>query len=276
MSTATVPRTGASPATLLSSLATHWPEYLMEAACLGAFMLSACAFSVFLGHPASPAAQSIDSEVVRRLLIGIAMGTTAICIVLSPWGQRSGAHMNPAITLTYLILGKMAWRDALFYIAAQFIGGIAGVLVAEQLLGLPLRHSAVNYAVTTPGPGGPASAFAAELLISGVMMAVILVFSNHRRLSQLTPYAAGLLVALYITVESPISGMSMNPARTLGSAIPANSYTALWIYFTAPVVAMFAAGVLYRIFNGANAVYCAKLNHHNNKRCIFRCDFDRL
>lgn len=239
-------------------------------------MLSACVFTVLLEHPSSPVHQHIESTVVRRLLMGIAMGATAVLLVKSPVGQRSGAHMNPAVTLTYWSLHKIAWRDAVCYIAAQFAGGITGVLLAQQLIGPALSHSAVNYAVTRPGPTGWTPAFAAELLISALLMTAVLVFSNRPRLARFTPYAAGMLVALYITVEAPISGMSMNPARSLASAVPAGIYTAFWIYVVAPVAAMLLAGRLFLFFFGANAVYCAKLDHHNTYRCIFRCRFDQL
>jgi aquaporin Z len=243
----------------------------MEAACLGAFMLSACAFTVLFEHPGSPVNQAIDSAAVRRALMGMAMGASAVAIICSPFGRRSGAHMNPAVTLAFLSLGKIAWRDALFYIAAQFAGGVLGVAIAELMIGPPLHHSAVNYAVTKPGSAGVWRAFTAEALISGLLMTTVLVLSNRRSLARFTPFAAGALVAVYITFEAPISGMSMNPARTLGSAVPASYYAALWVYFTAPLLAMIAAGQLYRFFHGARAVYCAKLHHHNSQRCIFEC-----
>src|SRR5438105_7321666 len=110
----------------------HWPEYLIEAAALGTFMVSACVFVVLFEHPSSPIHQSFqDASMLRRALIGLAMGLTAIGIIYSPWGQRSGAHMNPAVTLTFLSLGKIAPWDALFYVTFQFLGAIAGVLVAN-------------------------------------------------------------------------------------------------------------------------------------------------
>src|SRR5215470_443684 len=115
----------------VEALRAHWPEYLMEAAALGMFMVSACACGVLLEHVAGLAS---------RLLGGIAMGLTAVAIISSPWGQRSGAHMNPALTLTFLSLGKIAAWDALFYVAAQFAGGIAGVLVSSWLLGPALAR----------------------------------------------------------------------------------------------------------------------------------------
>lgn len=244
----------------------------MEAAELALFMLSACAFTVLLYHPASPLAHSFPNDILRRALMGIAMGTTAIAIIFSPLGKRSGAHFNPSVTLAFLRLGKVAPVDAAFYIAAQFIGGITGVLAAMLLLGPAVADQHVNYATTQPGSQGPLVAFAAELLISFVLMSVVLRVSNTKRLARWTGVFAGALVATYITFESPISGMSMNPARTFGSAFGANVWMSLWIYFVAPPIGMLLATEVFT--KGKRAANCAKFHHHNNQRCIFRCNFE--
>ena len=249
----------------------------MEAAALGTFMVSACAFVVLFEHPSSPVHQSFEgASMLRRSLIGLAMGLTAIGIIYSPWGQRSGAHMNPAVTLTFLSLGKIAPWDALFYVTFQFLGGIAGVLVANLLIGPALQDATVNYAVTVPGPGGPWIAFVAEFVISMLMMSMVLWISNSRRLSRYTPLFAGALISTFITFEAPLSGMSMNPARTVGSAFHAGEWTALWIYFVAPTMAMLLASVLYRFRKGAHRVFCAKLHHCNSQPCIFNCRYGDL
>jgi aquaporin Z len=248
----------------------------MEAWALGTFMISACIFGVLLEHPASPLHQAIDSALLRHALAGIAMGCTAVSIIYSPWGQRSGAHMNPAITLSYLTVGKVRPWDAVFYIAAQFAGGILGVIAADSIVGYPLRHSAVNYVVTRPGAGGAPLAFWGEFVISLVMMTTVLLVSNSKRFTRWTPIFAGLLVASFITIESPLSGMSMNPARTFGSAYSADEWSALWIYFTAPPAAMLTATQLYKSLFGSHSVFCAKFHHHNRQRCIFRCNYGAL
>ena len=123
-----------------SAFARHWPLYVYEGAELAIFMISACVFTVVLFHPGYAALQVFPSAVVRRVLMGAAMGLTAVLIIRSPMGKRSGAHFNPAITLTYLRLGKIARLDALFYVLFQFAGGVFGVGVsAVVLLGRGLR-----------------------------------------------------------------------------------------------------------------------------------------
>src|SRR5919197_6227264 len=129
-----------------NALRYHWPEYLMEAAGLGLFMLSACLVTVFVEHPASLVRTAIPSALLRRVLIGVAMGLTAIALIYSPWGKRSGAHFNPSVTLTFFRLGKVKGWDATFYVLFQFVGGMAGVLAAAAFLRDRLGDPAVNYA----------------------------------------------------------------------------------------------------------------------------------
>jgi aquaporin Z len=202
--------------------------------------------------------------------MGLAMGLTAVAIIYSPWGRRSGAHMNPAITLTFLRLGKVRGGDVAGYVAAQFAGGILGLAAAATVLPRALADPSVNYVATVPGPEGSSSAFAAEALISFWMMLTVLVSSNHPQLSRFTGLFAGSLVCLCIAVESPISGMSMNPARTLGSALWAWNFTGLWIYFTAPLVGMLAAAEAFVRAAGVHRVLCAKLQHGGGP-CLFGC-----
>src|ERR1700756_1175643 len=103
------------PLTPGRALQLHWPEYVMEAAELGFFMVSACLFGALYENPSSVVRQAIASPLLRRILMGLSMGLTAIAIIYSPWGKQSGAHINPSVTLTFLRLGKIKRWDALFY-----------------------------------------------------------------------------------------------------------------------------------------------------------------
>jgi aquaporin Z len=257
----------------------HWPEYLIETTCLGLFMVSAAGFATLLQHPASPLADVVAGwpfEALRRLPMGFAMGLTAIGLIYSPIGQRSGAHMNPAVTLTFFRLGKIAAVDAAYYVAAQFVGGSAGIVTAAWLFrGLP-AHPAVNYVATVPGAMGSLLAFIAEASISFLMMTTVLTASNSRRAMRFTGLYAGALVATFIVFEAPLSGMSMNPARTFGSSVLAHAAGSLWIYFTAPPIGMLLAAERYLRRHGAAAIRCAKLHHPSSGPCIFNCHVGEL
>jgi len=115
------------------------------------------------------------------------------------------------------------------------------------------QNEAVRYAVTAPGVFGNLGAFVAELMISFTLMSTILFVSNHQSLAQFTPYFVGALYATYITFETPLSGMSMNPARTFGPALYAADWHALWIYFIAPTFGMLAGAELFIRTRGGDA-----------------------
>ncbi|WP_221644649.1 MULTISPECIES: MIP/aquaporin family protein [unclassified Nostoc] len=258
---------------MMQTLRKHYPEYLMEAAGLGIFLISAVVVTTLLEHPASPIPQAISDPLLRRFIIGVAMGLIAICIIYSPWGKQSGAHLNPVVTFTFFRLGKIQPWDVIFYILAHFIGGLLGLLFTVVVFRDAVTNPSINYIVTIPGAGGAGVAFFAELVISFGVMLMILFASNTPKLSPFTGIFAGVMIATYITVEAPLSGTSMNPARTLASAIPSHNWTAIWVYFTAPLLGMLLAAELYIRLKGKRAVRCAKLHHHNNKRCIFRCGY---
>ncbi|HEY7639878.1 MAG TPA: aquaporin [Steroidobacteraceae bacterium] len=253
--------------TAYSLLLRHWPEYLIEGWALGMFMVSAGVFATALDYPRSPLHHAIADGNVRRALGGVAMGLTAIALIHSPWGKRSGAHMNPAITLAFLRLKHVARWDAAFYILAQFIGGTLGVLLVRAVLGDAFVQPPVAHAATMP-LHGVTIAFAAEFGISFLMMTMVLRASNSERYMRYTGLFAGLLVALFITFEAPYSGMSMNPARSFASAFPAGMWSGLWIYFVAPVLAMQAAVAMHLKLRGAASVKCSKLMHTPDQRCI--------
>ena len=250
---------------MLAKLREHWPEYLIEAWALGTFMVSAGAFTTLIEHPDFGVPALIPDAALRRALIGIAMGLTAIALIYSPWGKRSGAHMNPAVTLTFWRLGRLRGADAFGYALAQFAGGLAGVLLVLAIFGERFAGDPVAYVATLP-THGERLAFALEVLISCGLMSAVLYLSRRTRLAPFTGLVAGALVAFYIAFEAPYSGMSMNPARSFASAAPAGLWSALWIYFVAPPLGMLAAAALHRRLGRATG--CAKLRHSADIRCI--------
>jgi aquaporin Z len=238
-------RSASPSAGLTASLSKDWPLYFFEAVELAAFMISACVFTVLLF---APAITPVHNPWAARAWMGLAMALTAILIIKSPWGKRSGAHFNPAITVTFYRLGKISLYDALFYIVAHFLGALAGVGIAALLLGSRIALPQVRYAVTVPGLGGVPGAFAAEFLMASLLMFAVLFTSNRPRWAKFTTYCVGALIASYILLLAPVSGFSINPARTVGSAVFAHLWTAVWIYFVAPLAGMLGAAELYLRF----------------------------
>ena len=231
---------------MIQALRQNWPNYLIEAWALGMFMVSATFFAGLTGLPAWPVRQAVADPLLRRCLMGLAMGLTAVALIYSGWGRRSGAHMNPAVTLTFFYLKKISRHDAFWYVAAQFAGGISAMLLLKLLFPAFTGAPEVNYVQTQPGMAGAGAAFAGELLISFGLLLTVLYSSNFERTAPYTGVFAGSLLMLYIIIEDPLSGMSMNPARSMASAVAAGNFRHLWIFMTAPVAGMMAAAIIWK------------------------------
>lgn len=257
----------------MSAVATwraHWREYLIEAWGLGTFMASAVSFATLFGHPASPLASRLPDGALGRVPMALAMAATAAAIVYSPWGRRSGAHLNPAMTLAQFRLGRVAPADLVGYVVAQFAGAAAGVGVASVALGGLAEAPSVRHAATLPGAGGAGVAFAAEVAIAFALLTAVLWTSARPRWERFTGCVAAAMVALYIAFEAPLSGMSLNPARSFGSAAFSGLWTDYWIYLCAPTLGMLAAAeVRRRTSAGGASGGCAKLRHDVRRGCIF-------
>jgi aquaporin Z len=127
----------------------------------------------------------------------------------------------------------------------------------------------VNYVATIPGAAGDWAAFAGEITISFIIMAMIVYVSNRRAIARFTGLFAGLLIALFVEFEVPLSGFGMNPARTLASALPGGIWTGIWIYFTAVPLGMLLAAQSYLAVGNADSIHCCKLHHSSREPCIF-------
>jgi len=261
---------------LSQALKIHWREYLMEAAELGVLMFCICLFGTLLYSSASPLEPLALSRIDKGFLMGIAVAITTFLIIRSPFGRRTGAHFNPAITLTYFYLGRVHRWDTLCYSASQFAGALVGVFVAHQILGQRLASAPVCYVITIPGEYGSFIAFVAEFALSGLLMAVVLFATNRRSLTRLSPVIVSLVIVFYYALCPSLSGFSVNPARSFSSAIFAWVWQGIWVYFAAPCLGMLAAAVLYIHSMGSQRVYCAKVFHDLQSTCPFNCRFDQL
>ena len=251
----------------------EWQEYLIEAWALGCFMISIGVVVMLLEAPPSAVHTLIPNAFLRRLIMAAVLGLTAVVLIYSPWGQRSGAHMNPAVTLAFLRLGKIAPRHAVGYIAAQTVGGIVAIYMVWLAFGATFSMPPVSFVTTVPSEGAVLAAFCAELAMSALLMLMLLVFMSERRLAPYTGIMVGLLIFVFISLEVPLSGMSINPARTLASAFPAHRWTSFWLYLMAPVLGMQLAVALFAWLAPSREASCAKLIHSSTQRCI-HCGFE--
>ena len=229
---------------MLHALKHHWRDYLLEAGGLLVFMVGAGAFGTLFLYPGSPVSQAIPSDLLKHIGFGACMGLVTFGIV-SVAGEKSGAHINPAVTWTFYRQGKINGADAIWYTIAQFAGAIVAPRLLYAVIGAPFADEKVKYATSQPGPGGDLVAFAAEFVISFILMLAVLIALNSERLEKKAPAIISVLIAVYIAFESPLSGMSMNPARSFGSALTANQWDGIWVYFVAPMLAMLLAAVVY-------------------------------
>lgn len=227
-----------------ASFQKNWKHYLQEALGLAIFMISACFFTSLFEAKDAFFHRLIPQSQVRNSIIGLLMGGTALLIFYSPLTAPSGAHINPAVTLSFWRLGKIGTTDAIFYCVFQVIGGTLAVYCMQWIIGRPLTEIPVNSCATVPF-GGVAAAAITEFLIAFATMNMVLFTSMHSRLQKYTRIFAGCLVCLWVIVAGPISGFGMNPARSLASALPSNTWTGFWIYLLLPFAGMLLATVLY-------------------------------
>lgn len=239
-----------------ASFAKNWRYYLQEGSGLAIFMISACFFGAMLFSEKSSWHHVIPNELMKNILMGIAMGATAIFIFYSPFTAPSGSQINPAVTLTFLRLDKMCRYDAIFFIIFQIIGGTLAVYIMQLLMGNILTDAPVNSAATVPGKSGIWAAAGIELLIAFITMSMVLFTSSNKKLKKFTRIFAGCLVCTWVIVAAPMSGFGMNPARSFASALLSGVWTAFWIYLIIPLAGMLLAAEFY-LFTERN-----KINNH--------------
>ena len=239
---------GTGMARIGHSFRKNYLHYLQEALGLAVFMISACFFSAMLESKHTALHLAIPNGDLRTLIMGLLMGLTALLIFYSPFTAPSGSHINPAVTVMFLRMGKTCPRDAFFYILFQLAGGLAAVYAMAFLLGHSLTDEPVKYAATIPGKYGVAAAAIAEFVIAFIMASMVLFTSESVHFKKHTRLIAAFLVCMNVIFAGPISGFGMNPARTLASSIPGHAYTAIWIYMLMPFAGMLGATELF-LFN---------------------------
>lgn len=200
----------------------HIPWTLFSSELIGTALLVLVGLSlvILMFGAGSPMARLIPSEGLRRLVTGFLFGTTGACIALSPVGKVSGAHINPAVTLAFRLMGKLDLPTTLGYVGAQLTGAVVGSLLA--------------------------------------------VFLGFRTIRPFTPAIFPPLYAIMVWLESPISGTSTNPARSLGPSVISGQWQGWWIYWVGPIVGMLLAVLACSFL--AKRIEVAKVYHFDGDR----------
>ncbi|MFD5065051.1 MIP/aquaporin family protein [Streptomyces sp. NPDC058394] len=174
---------------------------------------------------------------LQLLAVGVSVGVLVTALIISPLGKRSGAHMNPAISLAMWRFGVLPGRAVVPYAMGQLTGSLLGVLAARGVWGSATSAPPVAYAALQPAPGwSPTGLFLAETSCTAAIALLVGLFLSVRRLTRITPYMVGVVVCLAITLLGASTGGSANPARQFGPALAAGQPGFLWVYLLAPVL----------------------------------------
>lgn len=252
----------------------HMPEYVAEflgTACMVFFGLSAVVFDFGKGLPME---SWIPDPSLRRLITGLCFAGTGSLVAISPLGRLSGAHINPSVSLAFWLSGKMGFPDFIGYVVAQMLGGAMGAAV---LAGVWKNHAAsVNNGMTLPNPTWPLwQVFGFEVAMTALLVLLIFIFVSSPQLMRWTPLMCWLVVATMVWLEAPISGTSLNPARSFGPALISGEWKDQWIYGVAPLLGgILGLGVFRLGAREGRDIMTGKLFHAPNYRTIFKCRID--
>lgn len=213
----------------------------------------------------SPVARAIPSHSVRLLLTGALFAGTGALVTISPVGRRSGAHLNPAVTLAFWCEGHLRLGDLFGYVIAQCTGSIAGVEALRLLWGGWARS--VNDGLTSPGHGlGPLEAAGVEALMTAILVLTIFSFVSSPRSARWTPLGAWVVITVLVWQGAPYTGTSLNPARSLGPALWSGHWSAYWAYVVGPLAGALAADGLW--LTTRRMTLTAKLFHDPRYRSV--------
>lgn len=237
----------------------HWKEWGSEF--LGtALLLLGGLSAVCLNFGAhSPVGRALPSSSIRLLLTGVLFAGTGSLIAITPFGRLSGAHLNPVVTLSFWTQGKVHHHDLAGYVASQFLGGLAGASALLVVWGETARS--VRVGATSPGPGvSTLEAVGIEAAMTCVLVLTILLMTSSERTARWTPLVLWPVIAALVWQGAPLTGTSLNPARSLGPALLAPLLGPLPIYLLGPVLGGAAAVGVFTLMRDRHTV-TAKLFH---------------
>ena len=180
----------------------------------------------------------VTNNTITHVGIALVFGAIVTAMIYS-FGKTSGAHINPAVTIGFLLVNKINIKDATFYIVSQIVGGL---LASLTLLFLFPEHSGLG--TTLPLDDNVSQSFILEVILTLFLMLTIIQVSSNKGYQDFTGLAVGLVVMLEAMFAGPITGASMNPARSIAPALVSGQTQYLWVYIAAPILgAVLAIGI---------------------------------
>jgi aquaporin Z len=236
--------------------------FLSELAGTALLLLVGLSAVILMFGTGSPLLRLAPDEGLRRAITGFLFGSTGAAIAVSPLGKASGAHINPAVTIGFWLMGKLETGTAAVYVVAQLAGAVLGSL---PLLAWGSLGRSVDFGATVPGAGfGTAAALLGEAVTTFAMVTGLCIFLGFRHLRPFTPAIFPPLYSFMVFAEAPVSGTSTNPARSLGPAIVSGRWDAFWIYGAGPLLGTLAATLACSYL--AKRIEVAKLYHFDSDR----------
>lgn len=245
----------------------HWTEWACELVGTMVLIFGGLSAVTFDFMPHSPLAALVPSRYWRFLVTGILFASTGALVTVSPLGRRSGAHLNPAVSLAFFTQGHLHRADLAGYVVSQSAGALVGAALVRWWWG----HAATSLhdGLTVPGPGvSPWEAAAIEAAMTGCLVLVIFFFVSSPRTARWTPLAVLVTIAVLVWQAAPLTGTSLNPARSLGPAVVTGDFRAYWVYVVGPLSGALAATALWLAV--PRRTLTAKLFHDPAYRSIFR------
>lgn len=250
----------------------HLEEYGSELLGTAALLFCVVGIVAVLFGTSSSLPRLLPSPALRLLVLGVFLGGASWAVALSPPGRLSGAHLNPAMSAGFWLLGKMHGRDVGGYVAGQLAGAVLGTWAGRAAFGRLAQEVQSGSLHPGRGVGGWGTA-AGEAASTFALAFAVFTFVSHKRLMRWTPAMATVLLGVLICVDGGYSGAGMNPARWFGPALTAQVWAFAGAYALVPVVGALAAAGLRRTGLVAGAMpHTGKLFHDPAYRSIFKHD----
>jgi aquaporin Z len=236
----------------------HWAEWSCEFVGTALLLLGGLSAICLDFAPGSPVASAVPDHSARLLITGLLFAGTGSLVAVSPLGRRSGAHLNPSVTLAFWRRGHMHPHDLVGYVVAQVSGAFAGTALVRWWWGSKAR--AVELGVTQPGHAIGTGAVGVEAFMTFLLVLGILLMVSSAKTARWTPLLVWILVAVLVWQGAPWTGTSLNAARSLAPAALAPHTAYLWVYLSGPLVGSLVAVAAFSAVPGLET-RTAKLFH---------------